>query len=46
MFSALGVRRDIAFGITGHSLETEGDGYIHHAIKTVAAAIDQLPLPA
>jgi len=40
------VRRDKAFKITGHALETTGDGYIHHSDESLAAVIEQLPIAA
>jgi len=42
----LGVREATAFKLTGHAPKTVGDGYIHHSIEALKAAIEKIPIPA
>jgi site-specific recombinase XerD len=45
LMCAAGVRKRIAFAVTGHAAESEGDKYIHPTVKMLKRAVEKIPVP-
>lgn len=45
LMCAAGVRKRVAFAVTGHAAESEGDKYIHPTVKMLKRAVEKIPVP-